>query len=176
MYLIKFYFYITLSVMKYLFGSLILSLLVGHIYAQKTLMVEKIGTLRKYYYHVGDPMKLKVSKQDTLLRGKLWSLGDSMIYIAELRPFEVHLKDVGSVYKKFAFPRRLGKMLIFGSAGIFGIIVVDHLINNEPVFTPDLFIIAGSTMGAGLISLSLSQKRCRIGNTWKLKILNIRVF
>lgn len=162
--------------MKHLVGSLVISLFVGQIIAQKTLMVEKIGTLRKYNYQVGDPMKLRVSKQDTLLRGKLWSLSDSMIFIAELRPFEVQLKDVGSVYKKFGFPRRLGKTLIIGSAGIFGIIVVNHLINNEPVFTPDLFIISGSVLGAGLISLSLSQKRCRIGNTWKLKVLNIRVF
>ncbi|MEI7982510.1 MAG: hypothetical protein WCI71_12725, partial [Bacteroidota bacterium] len=97
------------------------------------------------------------------------------IWIDELRPFEVQLKDVGSVYKQFAFPKKFGKGLVIGSAAIFCIIVFNHLINNEPVFTPDLFIISGSALGAGLISLSLSQKRCRLGNTWKLKVLNISI-
>jgi hypothetical protein len=144
--------------------------------SQKTLMVEKIGTLRKYYFHIGEPIKIRVSKPDTLLRGKLWGLADSMISVSGLRPFDVGLKDVHSVFKQFPFPRKAGKTLLIGSAAFFGIIVVNHLLNNEPVFTPDLFIITGAIMGSGLISLSLSQKRCRIGSTWKLKVLNISVY
>jgi hypothetical protein len=125
---------------------------------------------------VGDPIKLRISDNDTLLKGKIWNLRDSVIAVSELRPFDVSLKDIRSVYKQYAFPKKLGKTLMIGSAAIFGIIVVNHLLNNEAVFTPDLFIISGSLMGAGLISLSLSQKKCRIGNTWKLKVLDIQVY
>jgi len=143
------------------------------IQAQKTLMVEKIGTSRKYYYHTGDKMKLRVSAQDTLLKGKLWDIKDSVISISELRPFDVRINSIGSVYKQFAFPKKLGKYLGYFGAGIFAIIVTNHLLNNEQVFTPDLFIITGSFLGGSLISFSLSQQRCKIGHRWKVKVLNI---
>ena len=161
--------------MKRILILLVLTIATGHVFAQKTLMVEKIGTARKYFYHTGDRLKLRVSKQDTLLVGKLWSIRDSSISVSELRPFDVRLNDIGSVYKRFSFPNRFGKYLAVGSAGIFSIIVINHLINNEQVFTPDLFIISGSVLGGGLISLSLSQKRCKIGLHWKVKVLDIQV-
>jgi hypothetical protein len=155
---------------------LVLCLLTGGSYAQKTLIIEKIGTARKYFFHTGDYLKLRVSKQDTLLKGKLWSIRDSSISVSELRPFDVRLADINSVYKRFAFPKKFGKYMCIGSAAIFGIIGINHLINNEQVFTPDMLIISGSMLGAGLISLSLGEKRCRTGKGWKLKVLDINVY
>jgi hypothetical protein len=144
-------------------------------FAQNTLMVEKVGSSRRYFYHTGDYVKLRVSKKDTLLKGKLWAIYDSAIFVSELRPFEVRLGDIGSVYKKFAFPGKFAKYMAIGSAGIFTIIAINHLINHEQVFTPDMFIIAGSMLGAGLISFSLSEKRCNTGKRWKVKVLDIEV-
>jgi len=145
------------------------------VFSQKTLLVEKIGTLRKYTFKVGDPVKLRVSSLDTLLKGRLWALEDSTIMVSELRPFPVDLKEIHSVYKQFAFPKKFGKSLLIGSGVIFSVIMINHLINHEQVFTPDLFLIPGSFAGAGLISLSLSQKRCQIGTKWKVKVLNINI-
>ena len=161
--------------MKRLFILLIFFCAACQAYSQKTLMVEKVGTSRKYFYHTGDYLKLRVSKQDTMLKGKLWSVGDSVISVSELRPFDVRLGDINSVYKRFAFPRKLSKYLFYGSAGIFVIIAINHLINNEQVFTQDMFIISGSLAGAGLLSLSLSEKRCRTDKRWKVKVLDMVV-
>ncbi len=147
----------------------------GLLFAQKTLLVEKIGSSHRYSYHIGDYMKLRVSPLDTLLKGKLWTIRDSSISIAELRPFDVRLGDIRSVYKRFYFPRKFGRYMLYGSAAIFSIITINHLINNEQVFTPDLFIISGSLAAAGLISLSLSEKRCNTGKRWKIKILDINI-
>jgi hypothetical protein len=144
-------------------------------FAQNTLLIEKIGTSRKYFYHTGDYMKLRVSKQDTLLKGKLWSIHDSTISVSELRPFEVQFKDINSVYKRFAFPKKFGKFMCIGGGALFTIIAFNHLINNEQVFTNDMFIISGSLIGAGLISISLSEKRCKTGKGWKIKVLDINV-
>jgi hypothetical protein len=161
--------------MKKILVLLVFYFVTGFAFAQKTLLVEKLGTSRRYFYHAGDYVKLRVSKQDTLLKGKLWSISDSAISVAELRPFDVQLGDIGSVYKRFAFPRKFGKMVCYGSAAIFGIIAINHLINNEQVFTPDMFIISGAMAGAGLISLSLSEKRCRTDKGWKIKILDVTI-
>jgi hypothetical protein len=145
----------------------------SHVYAQKTLMVEKIGTSRKYFYHTGDYLKLRVSAKDTLLKGKLWSIGDTLIAVAELRPMDVRIAEIGSVYKQFRFPKKFGRYLIIGSGVFFGIITINHLINNEQVFTMDMLILSGSLMGAGLISISLGEKRCNTSKRWRVKILDM---
>jgi hypothetical protein len=159
---------------KILLLLLTLYLFSNQAFAQKTLMVEKVGSSRKYFYHTGDYLKLRISKQDTLLQGKLWSIRDSVISVAELRPFDVRLCDINALYKRFAFPRKFGIYMCIGSGVFFGIITVNHLINNEQVFTPDMFILSGSMLGAGLISIGLSEKKCRTGR-WKIKVLNINV-
>ena len=76
------------------------------------------------------------------------------------------------MYKRFSFPKKFGRVLLKGGAAIFVIIGINHLINNERLFTPDMFIIAGSMAGAGLISISLDQKRCRTDRGWRIKIMD----
>ncbi len=158
--------------MKKLILILFLFSIPAALFSQKTMMIEKLGTSRKYFYHTGDYVKLRVSKQDTLLKGKLWFIKDSLISVAELRPFDVHLGDIGSVYKQFGFPKRFGAYLGAFGVGIFAVIATNHLINNEQVFTADMFIISGAFIGGSIISFSLSQKRCKIGNRWKIKVLD----
>jgi hypothetical protein len=161
--------------MKKLLSFLILFLIACHVFSQKTFLVEKIGTSRKFLYYTGDYVKLRVTKQDTLLKGKLWSIHDTVISVEGFRPFDVRLSDISYVYKQFSFPEKFGKYLALGSAGIFTIIAINHLMNNEQVFSPDMFIISGSMLGLSLISLSLSQKRCKIGNHWKVKVLDFSI-
>jgi hypothetical protein len=161
--------------MKHACILILLFLGIGEVGAQKTLMVEKVGASRRYFYAAGDYIKLRTISEDTLLRGKLWSVNDSSLFVYGWRPFEVRLGDIGSVYKQYYFPKKFGIYMTIGSAGIFAIIAFNHMINNEQVFTPDMFIISGSMLGAGLISLSLSQKRCRTGMHWKIKVLDLKI-
>jgi hypothetical protein len=161
--------------MKKVLVLLALCFIAGFSLAQKTLMIEKTGTSRRYFYHTGDFMKIRVSRQDTLLKGKLWAIHDTVISVAELRPFDVCIGEINSVYKQFAFPKKFGRFMFIGSAALFGIIAFNHLINNEQVFTPDMYIISGAMVGAGIISLSLGEKRCRTGIRWKVKVLDMNV-
>jgi len=151
-------------------------LVVCSVSAQKTLMFEKIGTLKKYYYHTGDPIRLRALKQDTLLKGRVWAISDSMVSVTGMRPVDLRLNEINTFYQRFYFPRKLSRYLIPGSLGIFSIIVVDHLLNHEQVFTSDLFIISGSVLGGGLLTFSLSQKKHRIGYRWKVKVLDAEIW
>jgi hypothetical protein len=158
--------------MKYLINIVLVFFFTGQLVAQKNLMVEKIGSNRKYFYKTGDVMKLRVKSGDTLLLGNLLDIQDSLITISKFGSNDVNLSNIGSVYKQFAFPKRFAKTSALFGGVIFLIIATNHLINNEPVFTPDLFIISGAFVGAGLVSFSLSEKRCRIGPRWKLKVFD----
>ena len=45
--------------------------------AQRTLLVEKIGKSAKYYYHVGDKIKLQTLGKKTIYKGVLSEIRDS---------------------------------------------------------------------------------------------------
>lgn len=158
-----------------LFFVLLFFVIPGVAFSQRTLVVEKIGTRVRYPYHVGDLLKLRVSKADTLLKGRLWSIGDSVIAVSELRPFDVKTTDIRSVYKIYGFPKRFSKYMFIGSAVFFTIITINHIVNHEPVISPDALIVSGALAGAGLITLSLSERKCKIGVKWKIKILDIAI-
>jgi hypothetical protein len=144
--------------------------------AQKSLMVEKIGTPTRYFYKKGDYIKLKVIDGDSVIKGKLWDIDDSVISIEGFHPFDLKINNIGFVFKQYSFPKKLSKYLGIFSAVIFGAITVNHLINNEQVFTPDMLIISGAFAGGSLISFAFSERRCKIGNRWKIKIMDIKVY
>ncbi len=140
--------------------------------AQKTLLVEKIGKSSKYYYHIGDNIKLKMFSNKNVMKGEITDISDSSITINSIKSDDVSIKEIKYVFKQYAFPRKLGIKLSEFSFVIFLVMVTNNLINNSQVFTPYVFIISGSFLGGGLISLMLSEKRCKIGDQWKVKILN----
>jgi hypothetical protein len=140
--------------------------------AQKTLLVEKIGRSAKYYYHVGDKIKLQTLNQKPIIKGVLSEIRDSSITISSISDDFVSIKDITCVYKQFPHVRRLGIRLGEFGGVIFLVMVANNLITNSQVFSPYVFIVSGSFLGAGLISLAFSERPCKIGTRWKVKILD----
>jgi len=160
--------------MKYLLITSFFVFLCNITIAQKTLLVEKIGTSRKYYYHLDDKIKLRTKSNNILISGRLWGIYDTVISISG-GYFSIPVHDIESVYKQYAFPRKLGIKLDEAAIVFFLIITFNNLINKEQVFKPYTFIISGSCLVGSLICFSLDQHRCKIGDRWKLKILDFTV-
>jgi hypothetical protein len=139
-------------------------------FAQKTLIVEKIGTSTRYAYHIGDEIKIKTRKDEVVLKNYIWSLADSSLTIGSRT--QVQLGDIGAVYKQFHFPKLMTKFFIIAGAGYLIIDSFNNLINKEKVFEPQTMIISASLIGVGVALIPLSQKKCRIGFRWKLKVLD----
>jgi hypothetical protein len=140
--------------------------------AQKTLLVEKIGRSGKYYYHVGDKIKLQTFGNKTVYKGMLSEIRDSSITISSISSDFVSIKDIACVYKQFPHVRKLGVRLGEFGGVIFLVMVANNLITNSQVFSQYVFIVSGSFLGAGLISLAFSERPCKIGTRWKVKILD----
>lgn len=138
----------------------------------KTLLLEKLGTHQRYAYRPGDVIKLK-TKNSEFMNSYLWEINDSSISVGQNRP--LLLRKIESVFPQFSFPKKFGMYMFIAGVAYFTVISFNHLINNEIVFTKDVFIVPTALFGAGLISVSLSQKRCKIGDRWKLKVLEIRI-
>jgi len=157
--------------MKSLVCFLFLISLTVSLIAQKTLLVEKIGRSAKYYYHVGDKIKIQTSGNKNVYKGILSEIRDSSITITSVSSDLVRIKDITCIYKQFPPMRKLGiKLSGFGGI-IFLVMVVNNLLTDSQVFTRYVFIVSGSFLGAGLISLAFSERPCKIGNRWKVKIL-----
>jgi hypothetical protein len=151
---------------------LFLLLVSGSILAQKTLMIEKVGTSRRFFFHEGDYIKIRAIHPDTLIEGKIWAIRDSTISIHGWRTMTFSISDIKAVYRNIHFLQKLSKYAAIGGGVLFGVIVFNHLINNEQVFTNDLFIISGSFLAISGVSFLLSEQKYKTGERWKIKILD----
>jgi hypothetical protein len=141
--------------------------------AQKTLVLEKIGTPTRYAFHLGDDVKIRTKKQNLIVRSYLWNLTDTSVTIGSRTT--IQLSDISAVYIHYYFPNLMTRILFYAGAGYFILDSFNNLINKEQVFVPQTMIISGSLLGVSLGIIPLSQKKCRIGIRWKLKIMDINL-
>ncbi len=150
------------------FGVL-LSLVAGDLSGQNYLMIEKIGTSKRYPYLEGDFINLLTISKHQRLRNYLWSIEDSSIMVGT--NYTVRLNDIKSVRREVYFPKLLSKITLIAGGMIIVLDVVNNLINGLPVFNQTTWIIGGSLIGAGLILIPLYHKNLKIGFKWKVKVI-----
>jgi len=142
-------------------------------YAQKTLVLEKIGTRSRFGYHVGDELKIRVQNIKPVLHNYLWNLTDTTLTIGPRTT--IRLPDVTAVYRYYYFPRLMTRLLFYAGAGYFVVDSFNNLINHERVFNPQTLIISSCLVGVSLAFIPLHQHKCNIGIRWKLKIMDINL-
>ena len=147
----------------------LLGLLFNVGFGQNVLMVEKIGTAKRFSYLVGDYINIKTKAKKLHLRNFLWSIEDSSIMIGT--NYTVPFEDIKSVRKEIYFPKLLSKITLIAGVGFITLDVINNLINGQQVFNPTTLIIGGSLLGVGLVMIPLSQRNMNIGFKWKLKVI-----
>lgn len=145
-------------------------------FSQKTLLLEKIGTRRKFFFRVDDRFMLRSVKPDTFIKGRLWDISDKSITVQTYVPNTVQLDNIRFVYKDYKFPKKFGAYCCVFAGVTFSFISINHLLNNEQVFTPDMAYLTLPFLAAGVVCFSLSRERMKIGLKWKLKVLDMPVF
>ena len=141
--------------------------------AQKTLVLEKIGTHMRYGYHLGDDLKIKAKGYKQNLHSYIWNLTDTSLTIGSKTT--VQLSDITSVYRNYYFPKLVTRILLYAGAGYLVLDSFNNLINKERVFNPQTLIISGSLLCVGIAIMPVIQRKCKIGIRWKLKILDINL-
>ena len=161
--------------MKKFFILIILLFTIISGFSQKILLIEKIGTSQKFYFHEGKYFKILKKSTDSIIKGHLWSIGQNSLTIYNGRFLDVPVSDIRIVYKRYDFLLASAFTFVQASVYFFVIIAFNHMINHEQVMTPDVWIISGACLAAATICFSFSEKRCRIGDRWKIKILDINI-
>jgi hypothetical protein len=142
-------------------------------YAQKTMVVEKIGTSTRYAFHLGDDVKVRTKKENKIVNSYLWNLTDSSLTLGVRTT--IPLSDINAVYKHFYFQNLMTRIFLYAGAGYFVLDSFNNLINKEQVFVPQTMIISASLIAVGVAIIPLGQKKCKIGIRWKLKIMDINL-
>ena len=143
-------------------------------YAQKTMVVEKIGTSTRYAFHLGDDVKVRTKKENKIVNSYLWNLTDSSLTLGVRTT--IPLSDISAVYKHFYFQKLMTRIFLYAGAGYFVLDSFNNLINKEQVFVPQTMIISASLIAVGVAIIPLGQKKCKIGIRWKLKVMDINLY
>jgi hypothetical protein len=160
--------------MKTLILLLIFTVSFPGAFAQKTLVVEKIGTSTRYVFHLGDNVKIQTKNKHLILKSFLGDISDTSVTIGT--HISVPLSDIGAVYKHFHFQTFMTRALFYIGAGYFLLDSFNNLINKEQVFVPQTMIISASFIGLSAAIIPLGQKKCRIGLRWKVKVMDINLY
>jgi len=155
---------------------MLLVLISSHCMSQRILMLEKVGSKRKFFFHSEDKFMLRTIKPDTFLIGHLWDISDNSITLQTYIPITVKLDNIRFVYINHKFAKKFGMYCVIFSGVTFSVISINHLLNNEQVLTPDMAYLTLPFLATGIVSLSLSRERFKLGLKWKLKVLDMPVF
>lgn len=144
-------------------------------FAQKFLVLEKMGTHKRFEYHIGDEITFKVKNEEFFRTSTIEDLVDSVI-IFDYGFFT--FKDIESVRvrgregtgpTRFAVPLMVGGVVLF-LADQFNETVVG---GREATLNKGVTIASGSLIGAGLLMLIPGKGVKKLKRNWRLRLVDI---
>lgn len=156
--------------------SLIILALLGitSCFSQKILILEKIGRGKWFKYEQQDPIDLMTRKDKLHLDGFITSINDSSVEVD--MKYTVRLDDVDWVQRYNKHRKKNGMRVAIAGGVLVGIVTLNNLINNDPVFDPTFLIAGAGVTAAGLTWMAFSKPRYQVGTKWKLKVLDYSIF
>ncbi|MFH1160608.1 MAG: hypothetical protein V1733_06650 [bacterium] len=139
-------------------------------YAQKILVVEKIGRGRWFSYKEGDNIRLETKKDKFHFSDQITRITDSSIILGGYS--RISLADILYVDKVYKNRKANGRLLIIAGGLSIGISSFNHRLNNQPVIDPVFLSVGVAISSLGLLWYSLAKRKYHIGNKWKLKVLD----
>lgn len=137
--------------------------------AQRTIMVKKFNGMTRYSYQTGDNISVRTFKNQRLT-GIIWYFTDSTLAIGE--HYVIRWEDIKSVRREVYAPKLFSKLLLILGAGYLTLDAANNLINNQQMFNTNTLIVSGAMIGAGLVLIPLSHKNLKIGDKWRIYLLD----
>lgn len=155
------------SILKYL---LIVVLISGafNAVAQKILVLDKPGRVKRLRYFVGDKIQI-ITSDNSRISGEISVIGDSTITIEENK---VVLSEISAVVKKRRFFSFTGTLL--STAGVFfgSIYLVNVAIDKDTKLDENAYVLGGVLVSGVVLSL-FKEKKFKVKDKGRLKILDV---
>lgn len=147
----------------------ILLLCLSSVSAQKVLVLEKVGTGRYFTFREGDEIRLCTRIGSFHIREDITRITDSSITVRG--EYSIALSDILYIEKIYRNRKANGLRMVVGGGILLSITCINNISHNNPVIDPVFLLTSAGIASSGLIWYSLGKRKYRIGEHWKLKVL-----
>lgn len=141
-----------------------------HASGQRVLLVEKPGTFKNFKYFEGDEIIIRTHPDGDKIEGIIHLMTDTSIIINFDN--EIMLTSIKRILKPLFWPRLLTHTTRIAGAGYFALDAVNNAINNEVIIDEQTVKISAGLVAFSYALIPCHYRRIRIGNPWRLKILD----
>jgi len=145
------------------------------IYAQKVLLLQKPGTTKRYLYHVGDKIMVRMGDPEFNSGGEITYIDDSLCTLNKNYTFPIaKVKEVERMRSWFYF----SWSKFFAASVVYaGGSIINRAIHNEkPIIDNTIPFVSGSLAALGTASLLLRYHHCKMEDGWILKVLDFDIY
>jgi predicted phage tail protein len=137
-------------------------------YAQRVLVLDKRGKVKRLHYRMGD--KIKVTMKDNVtISGMIEGMTDDEIIV---QGDYVPVADIAVVHRTIPALRFLGGLMMTAGAFYIGVQTVNSVVAGDEFADDRIWIPAGISIGVGGILFLLSKKKHKVYGTGDLRIIN----
>lgn len=141
---------------------------------QKFLVLEKMGTKKRFEYHISDKMDVKIGNDDYFTRITILDLSDTTIYANNL---EINFSSVNAVKlnKGGSFFKYAGPILMVAGATLLAIDIINQTAvqGGEYQSSTGIFVASASLVGVGAIFTFAGKDKVKLKKWWRLRTVEI---
>jgi hypothetical protein len=154
---------------------ILLFLLLQTAHAQKVLMLQKAGTTKHYFYHIGDKISVRMGEPEFTVYGEITYIDDSVCTVN--RDYTFKFEKVKEVIRPRHFLMGSWKKLYLASVLYAGGSMINRGIQGEePLIDNTVPIVSGSFIVLGTMAYLFRFHHCKVEDNWHLKVLDYDIF
>ncbi len=138
--------------------------------AQKVLVAEKIGRGRYFSFKEGDMIRLKTINEQFYIYEEIVQVDDSSLLVRG--NYRVSLGNISYIEQIYRNRKRNGILLMVAGGALVAITSINNALHNNQVIDPVYLSIGVGLAATGGLWYSAGKRKYRIGNKWKLKVLD----
>lgn len=144
------------------------------VFGQKFLVLEKMGTKKRYEFHISDKMDLKINPDDYFTRITILDLADSTIRAENLN---INFSTINAVKlnKSNRFFKYSGPLLMLAGAAliVFDVVNQTAVQGGEYQSSTGVFVASAALIGVGAIFTFAGKDKVKIKKWWRLRTVEI---
>ena len=144
--------------------------------AQQFLVLEKMGTKKRFEYYPGEVITFKTPDENYFTRAGIRGFGDSLIILSDR---SIHIKSIVAInikdHKDRTFISRLGPYLMVAG----GLLMIFDVVNQTAVQggsydgSTGIYVSAGALIGAGAVMTFARSNKKSLDKWWRLRLVKI---
>ena len=160
--------------MKNISILLILLVLVFPVFGQKFLVLEKMGTKKRFEYHLKQKMDVQLDTDDYFTRITILDLTDSAIIAENLTVDFSSIKAV-QLNKSAGFFKYSGPILMVAGATLLAIDVINQTAvqGGEYQSSAGVFVTSAAMVGVGAAFTFAGKDKVKMKKWWRLRTVEI---